>query len=87
MSPKGDCTLIKVNTKARLSYAPVSLIIGGHEHKVIGATSHFEMTRKWRGMSRVKTITYDCLLEDGRRFLTRLHLDDMHWDIHQKEIK
>lgn len=73
--------MIKINASPRLSHAPVSLVINGSVLKVLRSTGHFEMTRKWRGMSKVKFIVYDVSLDDGSRYKTRLDISNLKWEV------
>jgi len=72
---------IKVISNDRLAHAPISLIIDGNLLRVLRSTSHFEMTRKWRGMSKVKFIVYSVSLEDGANYEAKLYLSNMMWEV------
>lgn len=64
-----------------MAHAPVGLVINGNMLRVLRSTSYFEMTRKWRGMSKVKFIVYEVSLDDGSRYKTRLDISNLKWEV------
>jgi hypothetical protein len=72
---------VKVLIKDRSSFTPSILVVDKKSLKVREVRGRFEMTRKWRGMARVKTIVYECVLEDDRRFVTKLYMSNMRWEV------
>ena len=73
--------VIKVNSNERMSHAPISLVVDGKLLRVVKASSRFEMTRKWRGMSKVRFIVYRVRLENDAEFEAKLHLSNMKWEV------